>query len=185
MTDDRQKLGTISRQRGATLLLSLTILMILTVLGISAMNNSGMQANLAHNFQMGNTDFQLAETTIETLLFRASMGTFNTPLSTYNAANDIIRMVDTTADGNSLPFTMDSADATTPDPDPDDYLGPGSNVRTDATVTFDYDLNTQMCPGGAGTGQCNLYTIDANTSLDGTLEGPHHFQQVSVLVPEQ
>lgn len=170
-------------QKGAVLLLSLIILLILTILGISAMSNSGMEANMARNFQLTNTDFQLAETTIENILFLASPGTASVPIKTYKPTNDVIRSIDTTADGNKKAFKMDSTDNTTLNPDPDEYLGAGSKVRTEATVTFNYKLQSEMCPGGAGSGSCNVYTIDAQTFLDGSNAGRGHTQNVSIIVP--
>lgn len=183
MTNTVQRLRNFSHQRGATLLISLIILMILTIIGISAMSNSGMEANMARNFHMGNTDFQLAETTIENILFLASPGTASNPIKSYAPAKDIIRSVDITTEGNTKTFKMDSTDGTTTDPDPDDYLGPDSGVKTDATVTFLYNLPSEMCPGGAGTGSCNFYSIDATSSLDGSNAGRGHTQNVSIVVP--
>lgn len=59
-TDNRQ----ITRQRGAALITSLVILLVLTVLGISAMQNSSLQEKIVGNLHDSDLAFQAAETAL-------------------------------------------------------------------------------------------------------------------------
>jgi len=57
-----------SRQQGATLVISLVLLLILTILGISTMGTASMEMRMAANNQYLENAFQLAETGIETTM---------------------------------------------------------------------------------------------------------------------
>lgn len=56
------------RQRGATLVVSLILLLILTILGISTMSTASMEMRMASNNQYLENAFQLAETGLETTI---------------------------------------------------------------------------------------------------------------------
>lgn len=57
---------TINRQHGTTLVISLILLMVLTILGVSTMSTATMDMRMASNNQYLENAFQLAETGIET-----------------------------------------------------------------------------------------------------------------------
>lgn len=56
------------RERGATLIVSLIMLLVLTLIGISGMNTSVMQERMAVNSQNSNRAFQAAESTVRSLM---------------------------------------------------------------------------------------------------------------------
>jgi type IV pilus assembly protein PilX len=60
-----QILPTISRERGATLVVSLVLLLVLTVLGVSGMNTATLELTMAGNAQYHQDAFQAAETGID------------------------------------------------------------------------------------------------------------------------
>jgi Tfp pilus assembly protein PilV len=167
------------KQRGATLIVSMGILVVLTIIGISAMSNSAMQSNMARNFQLGKTDFQLSESVIARLIFLASQGPADNPISTYNINNDIIRNVATDVEGSFTDTTYTAATV-----DPGNKLGAGSGVAVASRVTFDWNRESEMCPGGAGTGSCNVYTVQAATFLDGVTPSSEHGQNIWIVVPQ-
>ena len=72
--------STMRRQQGAALVVSLIILLMLTVVGLSAIRDSGIQERMAGNSRDMNTAFQAAELALreaEAYLTGASIGPFN------------------------------------------------------------------------------------------------------------
>jgi type IV pilus assembly protein PilX len=57
-----------SRQTGATLIVGLILLLVLTVVGVSGMNTATMELTMAGNTQFQNDAFQAAEDGIDTVL---------------------------------------------------------------------------------------------------------------------
>jgi Tfp pilus assembly protein PilX len=55
-------------QTGATLIVGLVLLLVLTVLGVSGMNTATMEVNMAGNVQFQQDAFQLAEDAIDIVL---------------------------------------------------------------------------------------------------------------------
>ncbi|WP_372972606.1 PilX N-terminal domain-containing pilus assembly protein [Marinobacter sp.] len=56
------------QQRGAVLVISLVILLVITLIGVAGMNSSVMQERMAANAQNANRTFQAAESSIGALL---------------------------------------------------------------------------------------------------------------------
>lgn len=56
-----------SDQRGAALIISLIVLLVLTLIGVAGMNTSVMQERMAVNSQNSNRAFQAAESTVSAL----------------------------------------------------------------------------------------------------------------------
>lgn len=68
-TDHHQiPIGTAGGQRGMALVVALIILMVLTILGITAMSTSSLQEKMAGNVQEQSKAFQHAESGVNTLL---------------------------------------------------------------------------------------------------------------------
>lgn len=51
-------------QRGSALIISLLILLVLTIIGVTALNSTVMEEKMASNFQTGNTAYQAAESAV-------------------------------------------------------------------------------------------------------------------------
>jgi hypothetical protein len=64
-------------QRGAALIVGLVLLMVLTVLAISAMRSATLDLTMASNSQYRENAFQLAESGIQTMVRRAESGAIN------------------------------------------------------------------------------------------------------------
>jgi type IV pilus assembly protein PilX len=67
--------ATRSRQAGATLIVGLILLLVLTVLGVSGMNTARMEVQMAGNTQFQQDAFQMAETGIDVAM---AQGTYTT-----------------------------------------------------------------------------------------------------------
>ena len=57
-------------QRGATLIVGLVLLLVLTVVGVSGMNTATMEINMAANTQFQQDAFQMTEDGVDTVLAR-------------------------------------------------------------------------------------------------------------------
>jgi type IV pilus assembly protein PilX len=70
------------KQRGATLIVGLVLLLVLTVLGVSGMNTATMEVTMAGNVQFQQDAFQLAENGIDTLIAEPIFSTDETAPTT-------------------------------------------------------------------------------------------------------
>lgn len=155
----------IQSQQGAALLVSLVILLILTILGISAMSSSSLENRMAQSFQLEHTAFQLAESSLETVLLLADVDA-----ATYDATKDIFD--DALADKASKPFK----DLTTAVLDPQNHLRE-SNPTSRTTV--EYVAHVPLCPGGSA---CNKYKVTVAVDIPGTSVSTTHIQYVQIPV---
>jgi len=70
-----------SKQRGATLLISLVLLLVLTILALVAARSASLQQRMASNLQQQNMAFQAAENGIQAAILKLSEDAFNRPQS--------------------------------------------------------------------------------------------------------
>jgi len=68
--NDRRQISLRARQTGATLIVGLVLLLMLTVLGVSGMNTATMEITMAGNTQYQEDAFQMAENGIDLALSR-------------------------------------------------------------------------------------------------------------------
>ena len=73
-----------SRQRGATLIIGLVLLLVLTVLAVSTMSSATFSLTMAGNAQYTENAFQLAETAIEVAINNGPFSTTGGPKATPN-----------------------------------------------------------------------------------------------------
>lgn len=82
MTARRQFPALAASQRGATLIVGLVLLLVLTVVGVSGMNTATMEINMAANTQFQQDAFQMTEDGVDTVL------------ATRNYSTDAVRTLD-------------------------------------------------------------------------------------------
>lgn len=66
------------KQQGSALVISLLILLVLTIIGVTALNSTVMEEQMSSNFQTGNTAYQAAESAVNrafTMIATDGMGT--------------------------------------------------------------------------------------------------------------
>jgi hypothetical protein len=160
-------------QQGAALILSLLFLLILTIIGLSALSNSGLEARMGHNYQLVNTVFHAAETTIDTVLFRGDKGSFTNPNPTYDVNND--KLEEALAGGVGGISNLNLTDA---ELDPDGFLVKAS-MTSASTITY-VRLN-EFCRGG---GSCFEFDIEASANIPDTSARTTHTQGISITAPE-
>ena len=113
-----------SWQTGATLVVGLILLLVLTVVGVSGMNTATMEVTMAGNSQFQNDAFQMAEDGIDTVLARRSFTTAGTTTLAPTGDVDYVRPAVTR-------FVT-----TTPVPDAAFSLG----VSTGSVQAFHFDI---------------------------------------------
>lgn len=166
-------------QTGATLIVALIFLVVLTIAGISAMQFSTMEERMASNSQFRNETFQLAQSEI-----RAELQTFNASLSgripLLNAANEAIfssgageyprRLTDTERLQLGLPATASRAvDTTTPLPAPGftivRFSKPGlcPEANLERFTCTDYELQTRSQMGNGAYSDQSQGIVFTNT----------------------
>ncbi|MFL1455582.1 PilX N-terminal domain-containing pilus assembly protein [Marinobacter sp. GN3S48] len=79
----------IDNQRGAVLIVSLVILLVLTLIGVAGMNSSVMQERMASNAQNSNRTFQGAESSATALTEILMSGNLNLLQEAMEAADDL------------------------------------------------------------------------------------------------
>jgi type IV pilus assembly protein PilX len=80
--------ATAASQRGATLIVGLVLLLVLTVVGVSGMNTATMEINMAANTQFQQDAFQMTEDGLDEVL------------STRDYTTDVARILDWTGDAD-------------------------------------------------------------------------------------
>ncbi len=146
------------KNKGAVMVMSLSVLLILTMLAVSSMNSSMLEERMASNAQSKSITFQATESAIST-----------------TASNK------TTLDAAVL-ATINVVSST------DSYNKPtfGSNVDSSVKVTRTSVCNKQLLQGfsyrfGA---ICNI-ELDGLSKIDGTGASTNNIQGIAYIVPKQ
>lgn len=84
------------KQGGATLIVGLILLLVLTVLGVSGMNTSRMEVRMAGNMQFRQDAFQLAESGIDVAIAAGSYNTASIPTTIDWLGTEYDRKAETT-----------------------------------------------------------------------------------------
>lgn len=92
-----------NKQKGAALIISLIILVVMTMIGVASMGTSLMQEKMASNSQNKNITFQAAESSVGALI-TAVLGGDQSDMT--NAMNDLGNV------GPFIPFDVDDPDVT-------------------------------------------------------------------------
>jgi type IV pilus assembly protein PilX len=92
----RHPIGLRSSQRGATLIVGLVLLLVLTVLGVSGMNTATMQITMAANTQFQEDAFQMSEDAIDIVLGTRDYSTDAAHILDWTANPDFDRRAVTT-----------------------------------------------------------------------------------------
>ncbi|HEX6992706.1 MAG TPA: pilus assembly PilX N-terminal domain-containing protein [Gammaproteobacteria bacterium] len=79
--------GQLGRQRGATLVVGLVLLLVLTVLGVSGMNMATLEVTMSSNTQFQQDAFQAAETGIDVPIAQRNFTTFAATTSSGSAGD--------------------------------------------------------------------------------------------------
>ncbi|HVY65971.1 MAG TPA: PilX N-terminal domain-containing pilus assembly protein [Gammaproteobacteria bacterium] len=89
-------------QRGATLVVGLVLLLVLTVVGVSGMNTATMEVAMAANAQYQADAFQATEGAADTVIATRNYSTNGTTTLPWTNAVDLDRSAQTTYRGNTI-----------------------------------------------------------------------------------
>jgi len=155
-------LASINRQGGAALFVSLIMLIVLTVIGLSSMQRSNMQERMAANAHVGNMAFNSAESALGGFVVDANTGNRLDPAHILSQARSVgiaNKCYDQTGSWSDCDGTI--------------FL---DGDRSDAAVVskmqasvFD-ECNTLMCGGfsvgGSGSGLgCRIFQVDGTGEI--------------------
>jgi type IV pilus assembly protein PilX len=97
----RFQTGPRSSQGGATLIVGLVLLLVLTVLGVSGMNTATMELQMAANTQFQQDAFQMTEDAVDIVIGTRNYGTNAATVLDWTGAPDYDRRALTTYRGNT------------------------------------------------------------------------------------
>lgn len=147
-----------AQQRGAVLLISMLILIVLTLIGITGLSNTSLEERMSHNFQQSTVAYQGAESAIENVMTAGNPETDENP--NYDADTD--PMVDAINAGKDDTSTVVT------------YNIGADHVDTATQVTY---LADAACPGASfGTIVCYVLEARATASIDATNTETTHIQ---------
>jgi Tfp pilus assembly protein PilX len=162
------------RERGAVLIVSLLILLVLSIIGVSSLSNSNLEERMSSNFQHSMLAFQAAESAIADVIHQGDPGgggTNSNPF--YDVDSDpLVAALDAGLDDTSTTVAKDM--------DPDDNL---HNANLDTTSTISYKGVRQLCPGfGVGI-NCLRFQISTAVTIDASNTNSTHIQGIERPAP--
>lgn len=129
----------IKKQQGSVLVISLLILLVLTIIGATALNDSVMEEKMASNFQTGNTAYQSAESAVNR--------TFVTIANNYNLVQQAMTANDLANQNGTAPVWP-----TTPA-----HVMAGSSAGANPGASSATTLNSTVSYHGPGLGEnCSI-----------------------------
>ncbi len=163
----------INQQSGTALIVSLVILLVLTIIGVSSISNTNLEERMAQNFQTSAITFQAAESAINSIINASNRfstagdknpfytETNDPTLATINTGTNVI------TDVTNLGLTKNPTLVT------NNHL---NNVNTNITATMEY-TGYGACPGmSSDSFICYFVEINTNASIDNVGSNKTHIQ---------
>jgi len=144
------------KQGGSALIVSLVILLVLTIIGVTSIGGTNLEERMAQNFENSAITFQAAESAITNVIFASDpggVGTNSNPF--YSEASDPI-VTAMTAGLN------DTSTVVTDNLDPYSKL---TNATLTASSTVVYKGDSGICPE-ASSGPFTCYYFEITTQAD-------------------
>lgn len=160
------------RQQGIVLIVSLLILVMMTIIGITALSTTTLEERMALNTQHDNLVFQGTESQIQSVINASTPG-----MPGYSVTTDPM-LTAMAAGANS---TVSAGSSTT-------HI-PGGNATatldTNATITYLNVIKGAHCKSGGGLNQfvCYQFQIDAAATINTSGAKQEHLQGVQRIGP--
>lgn len=159
----------VAKQQGAALIVSLMILLIMAIIGVSALSNTGLEEKMSKNFQSSTIAFQAAESAIQQVVIQGDAGgtgQYDNPF--YVAADDPLLM--------ALDAGLDDASTVVShDLDPNAYIV-NTQLNANSTVIYKSD---GYCPGtSTDVSICYYFEVSAAVEIENTGTTATHVQGV-------
>jgi len=144
------------QQSGTALIVSLVILLVLTIMGVTSISSTNLEERMAQNFQITAINFQAAESAISTILNASDPGGAGADKNPfYDAANDpSITSLNAGIGDTSTVVNLDM--------DPNNHL---QNATSAVSSTVVYG-GAGACPGmSIGPIICHYFQLNANATI--------------------
>lgn len=156
------------RQRGTVLIVSLLILLVMTIIGVSAVSTTSLEEKMASSFQQVEVAFQAAESTINAVFQDGTPGSQG-----YDGTSD--PLVDAVSAGVGAVTTTRTFNM-----DPNNYQ---ANTTVTGTATISYSGETaapgySMKVGGGGIAD-HIFTVTATATIAATNASSTHQQGIA------
>jgi len=165
----KMSIHTQNRQTGSALIVSLMILLVMTIIGVSSIGTTNLEERMAQNFQNTTVTFQAAESAINKVIEAGNpggAGASSNPF--YVAANDPLVAAINLGIG-------DASTVVTHDLDPYGHIS-NAALSTSSTVVYNGGGN---CPGmSMGTITCHYFDITTNATIATIDNSTTHVQGV-------
>ncbi|MEW5754840.1 MAG: PilX N-terminal domain-containing pilus assembly protein [Pseudomonadota bacterium] len=155
----------LGKQQGAVLIVSLMMLLVLTVLGLSVVSNATMDVRMTRNFQHSALAFQGAESAISNVIVR---GDENSTAPAYVATTDPLLTTVMAGEGSTTTVT--------------ETIAASAAVATTSTVTFAGQggvLCTGVTLGEDSQFACNNFSVATLATINETATRTTHEQGLS------
>lgn len=170
------------RQRGAVLIVSLIILIMMTIIGVTALSTATLEQRMAVNTQQDDMMFQAAESEIENVIDTAT-----TTITGYSTATDpMVLVINNFGTNNPMALTA----ANIPDATTAAKLNPtfAGSPNVSATATIEYTgkmASSATCGNGFQFGSvvCYQFTITSTATIANSNASQVHIQGVQRLGP--
>jgi hypothetical protein len=154
------------------MVVSLIILMVMTMIGVSALSSTNLEERMSHNFQQTMQMFQATESAIEKIIIAGDAGgagKYENPF--YVSANDPLKTaINAGLDDVSTVYTTADIDGNT-------------NAPINATATVSYK-GTTVCPETSFDELvCYMFEITSSTAIVVTNSNDTHVQTVERPAP--
>ncbi|NOZ54572.1 MAG: hypothetical protein GXP08_15805 [Gammaproteobacteria bacterium] len=162
------------KQQGAALIISLMMLLVLTMVGVSALSNTSLGERMARNFQHFTLAFQASESAIERIIISGDpggAGANSNPF--YSVANDPL-VTSLNAGIN------DSSTIVTAEMDPGDFL---KNTTLDTSAIVIYRGNSACPETSFEELNCYVFEIQSTASTTATSTTTTHVQSIERPAP--
>lgn len=162
------------RQHGAVLIVSLLILLVLSIIGVSSLSNTNLEERMSSNFQHTMLAFQAAESAIAKIIHDGDPGGAGVNANPFydKASDPLITALDAGLDDTSTTVAQNM--------DPAGYLK-GADIDTSSTVS--YKGVRQLCPGfGVGI-NCLRFEISTDVAIDASTTNLTHVQGIERPAP--
>lgn len=162
------------KEKGAALIVSLMILLVMTIIGVSALGNTSLEERMSQNFQHTNIAFQASESAIGKVIIEGDAGgtgIYTNPFYV-QASDPLITALNAGVDDTSTTRIQDM--------DPQNHL---ANAELSATSVISYK-SANHCPGmSVDDFICYNFDISAVATIDATNTRQEHLQGVARPAP--
>ena len=177
MNINKRQIANIRHQSGAVLIVSLMIMLVMTIIGISALSGTTLEEKMAHNYQQSMIVFQGAETAIEKIIIAGDpggAGIYDNPF--YDVDQD--PLVTSLSAGLNDTSTVVAYDETVMDPN--NYVA-NAKLTTSSTVSF---KGTNACPETSFEELiCMVFDVTAAAGIAETDTNDTHVQTIERPAP--